>query len=99
MEVQQQESPGILDVSKREFSAALSRVRAKALTPQNEQHRRDLLHRYRMGFAISGGGSAGLMVGHASSVAILVVLCLGLMIMAALCFASIDKIQNPEGAE
>lgn len=99
MEVQQQESPGILDVSKREFSAALTRVCDQALTPRDEQHKRDLLHRYRMGFAVSGGGAAGLMVGHASSVTILIVLCIIVMMMGALCFASIDKIQNPERAE
>lgn len=99
MEVQQQESPGILDVSRREFSAALSRVHEQALTPQNEQHRQQLLHRYRMGFAVSGGGFAGLMVGHISSIAIMVTACAIVLMMGALCFASIDKIQEPKGAE
>ena len=99
MEVQQQQARGIVDISKQELRSAMGRVRdrvrAQALEPKTEQQRNQLLHRYRMGLAVSGGGFAGLMAGHAASLGVTTFACFGTMMMAALFFAAIGKIQAP----
>ena len=99
MEVQQQQARGIVDISKQEFRSAITRVRDRvrqqALEPKTEGLRDQLLHRYRMGMAVSGGVFAGLMAGHATSVGVTAFACFGTMMMAALFFAAIGKIQGP----
>ena len=71
------------------------RLRKQALEPKTEDQRDQLLHRYRMGLAVSGGTFAGLMAGHATSVGVTAFACFGTMMMAALFFAAIGKIQAP----
>lgn len=101
MEVQQQEANSIVEVSKREFGSAMSfvrrqagRISKQAVTPENEQHKLQILHRYRMGFAVSGGCFGGLMAGHAATLWTTAAMCFIVLSFIALCFGAIGKIES-----
>lgn len=62
-----EKEPGLMSISKEELGNACQRIRSRMGIYKSWAHRGQLLHRYRMGLALSSGALGGLIAGHVAS--------------------------------
>lgn len=94
-----EKEPGIVDISKEELASTYRRIMSRMSKSKNRSYRGQLLHRYRMGLALTSGVLGGLIAGHVASGGLTAALCLAAAGAFSAFFGAISKLDALDNGE